>query len=360
MTDKRIGSAKSILIVDDIPDNLDLLKGVLGPHYGVKVAISGRVALKIAASSHPPDLILLDIMMPDMDGYEVCRLLKASEATRNIPIIFVTAKAEVDDETLGFALGAEDYITKPISPSVVLARVKTHLALYDQKKLLEDQVQVRTAELMVKNIELDETRIEVISQLGRAAEYRDDNTGMHIQRMSRFSRLLGLSAGLSEEKADMLMYASMMHDIGKIGIPDGVLLKPGKLTDMEFETIKKHPEIGAIIIGEQRCELLQQAREICLCHHEKWNGQGYPKGTCGEAIPLSSRIAAIADVFDALTSRRPYKDAWPVDKALALIAQQAGEHFDPGLTPLFVALKEDLLAIMGQYPDENVPLPAWF
>ncbi|MBF0094169.1 MAG: two-component system response regulator [Alphaproteobacteria bacterium] len=339
---------KSILIVDDTPDNLDILKGVLGPHFGVKIAINGRVALKIASSSHPPDLILLDVMMPDMDGYEVCRLLKANEATRDIPVVFVTAKSEVDDETYGFSLGAEDYIAKPISPPIVLARVRTHLALNDQRKLLEDQVQFRTAQLMVRNLELEETRIEVICQLGRAAEYRDDCTGAHIQRMSRSSKLLGLRAGLTEREADMLMYAAMMHDIGKIGIPDRILLKPGALTAEEFETIKMHPEIGAFIIGEQASDILRMARDICLSHHEKWDGSGYPRGLRGEDIPLSGRIVAIADVFDALISKRPYKDPWQVDTALDMIARQAGAHFDPDLVPLFVAMKPELTALMDQ------------
>lgn len=352
MAEAGLPDGKSILIVDDTPDNLDILKGVLGAHFGVKVAINGRVALKIAASSPKPDLILLDVMMPEMDGYEVCRRLKADGATRDIPIIFVTAKSEVEDEAHGFSLGAADYIAKPISPPIVLARVRTHLVLNDQRKLLEDQVQLRTAQLMIRNIELDETRIEVVCQLGRAAEYRDDSTGMHIQRMSRISRLLGLSVGFTEQEADMLMYAAMMHDIGKIGIPDEILRKPGPLTAEEFEKIKAHPEIGAAIIGEQRSELLRQAREICLTHHEKWNGSGYPKGLRGEEIPLIGRIVAISDVFDALTAVRPYKSAWPIDKALDLIEREAGRHFDPALPPLFLSLKPELLAIMGQFSND--------
>ncbi|MFN3077525.1 MAG: HD domain-containing phosphohydrolase [Alphaproteobacteria bacterium] len=348
--------SETILIVDDTPGNLDILKGILSPYYGIKIAINGRVALKVATSEQPPDLILLDVMMPDMDGYEVCRQLKATESTRNIPVIFVTAKSEVDDETLGFSLGAADYLVKPVSPPIVLARVNTHLTLSRQRKMLEDQLQFRTVQLLVRNIELDETRIEVIWQLARAAEYRDDHTGMHIQRMSHYAKLLGLQVGFGEEQAETLKHASMMHDIGKIGIADGVLLKAGALNEAEFETIKNHPEIGAAIIGEQGSELLCQARIICLTHHERWNGSGYPRRLYGEDIPLIGRISALADVFDALTSRRPYKDPWPIDTALEWIRQQAGEHFDPELVPLFLSQKPVLQEIMEKFADPAPPV----
>ncbi|MBF0587860.1 MAG: two-component system response regulator [Magnetococcales bacterium] len=344
---------KTILIVDDTPENLDVLKGILSPYYRLKIATNGRLALKIAFSPNPPDLILLDIMMPEMNGYEACRLLKENDKTQNIPILFVTAKSEVEDETKGFEMGAADYLVKPVSPPIVLARVKTHLGMHDQRKLLADQVAMRTQQLQSRNQELQETRIEVIRQLGRAAEYRDNETGMHIMRMSRYTKLLALRHGLSEPEAELLQQAAPMHDLGKIGIRDDILLKPGKLSDEEFTVIKSHTIIGKEIIGEQSAEVLNLGALIAYTHHEKWNGRGYPRGLKGEEIPLMGRLAAVADVFDALTSSRPYKKAWTVDDALSLIAREAGEHFDPKLAPLFVTLRPEIESIMLRYQEQD-------
>ncbi|MBF0218964.1 MAG: two-component system response regulator [Gammaproteobacteria bacterium] len=348
---------KSILLVDDTPENLDVLKGVLAPHYRIQIATNGRLALKIATSA-PPDIILLDIMMPDMDGYEVCQHLKNDVRTRDIPILFVTAKSDVEDEAKGFECGAADYLTKPISPPIVLARVKTHLAMHDQKRHLADQVADRTRQLNHRNQELEETRIEVIHQLGRAAEFRDNETGLHIIRMSRYAHLLALKVGLSEPEAEMIYQAAQMHDVGKIGIPDHILLKPGKLTPEEFEVIKKHPDIGYRIIGKQHSPLLNMGAMIAHTHHEKWNGGGYPQGLQGEAIPLAGRITAIADVFDALTSSRPYKKGWAIGDALALINKEAGNHFDPDLVPLFLTLRPEIEAIFNRYQDQQESPPA--
>ncbi|MEO5334628.1 MAG: response regulator [Magnetococcus sp. YQC-5] len=353
MNDQEHTPHETILIVDDVLENLDILKGLLESKYRVKVATNGRIAIKVALSSNPPDLILLDVMMPDMDGYEVCRFLKQDDRTRDIPILFVTSKAEVENESKGFELGAADYLLKPVSQSIVLARIKTHLALHDQRKLLTDQVEVRTAQLMLRNIEMEETRREVIHQLGRAAEYRDNETGMHVMRMCRYVRLLSLHAGLSDPEADLLMLAAPMHDLGKIGIPDHILLKPGKLTEEEFAVIQTHCEMGCKIIGEQKSEIMRLAALIALTHHEKWNGRGYPGNLLGEAIPMTGRLAAVGDVFDALTSVRPYKKAWSVDDALALIAKEGGEHFDPGLATIFVGLKPEIVEIMGQYQEKT-------
>jgi len=340
----------TLLVVDDTPENIDVLRGILGADYMVKIANNGPLALKIAAAQ-PPDLILLDVMMPVMDGYEVCRQLKENEATRDIPIIFVTARGEVADETLGFELGAADYITKPVSPPIVHARVRAHLALSNQRRHLEQLVAKRTGELERTNRELEKTHLIMLQQLGRAADYRDNETGMHIVRVGNFSKLLGLAAGFLESQAELLMYASMMHDIGKIGIPDHVLLKPGKLTEEEFEIIKKHPEIGAQIIGDHHAEVLKMAKQIALAHHEKWDGQGYPRGLSGEGIPIVGRIVAIADVFDALTCIRPYKRAWSIESALELIAEEAGRHFDPGLVNLFLSLETEVRRIATEYSD---------
>ena len=283
-----------LLIVDDTPENIDALRAILSADYALKVATNGALAVKIAKTA-APDLILLDVMMPGMNGYEVCRLLKASEETRHVPVIFVTTIGDIDAETRGFAMGAEDYITKPISPSIVLARVKTHLALYKQRRHLECLVKERTAEIEKSNRQLIKTHHAVIAQLGRAAEYRDNETGLHIVRVGYLSQMLARAAGFTEERADLMTHASKMHDIGKIGIPDHVLLKPGKLTPQEFDIIKAQPVIGAEIIGVRDSELLVMAREIALTHHEKWDGSGYPYGLQKEDIPITGRIVALVD-----------------------------------------------------------------
>lgn len=340
----------SLLVVDDTPENIDVLRGILGAEYSVKVANSGQLALKIVAAQ-PPDLILLDVMMPGMNGYEVCRRLKENEATRHIPVIFVTALGEAEDETRGFELGAADYIVKPVSPPIVRARVRAHLGLADQRRYLAHLVAERTGELERSNRQLEQTHLVMLKQLGRAADYRDNETGMHIVRVGNFSKLLGMAAGFLESQAELLMYASMMHDIGKIGVPDRILLKPGKLTAEEFEVIKKHPEIGAEIIGEHDAEVLKMAKLIALGHHEKWNGQGYPHGLGGTDISIAARIVAIADVFDALTCIRPYKRAWPIEDALELIEKEAGQHFDPELARLFLGMETEVRRIATEYSD---------
>lgn len=336
----------TILLVDDVADNLDILNEVLSPHYRTRVALSGEKALKIALSASPPDLILLDVMMPGLDGYQVCEQLKADPRTSGIPVIFVSAMGEMEDERRGLELGAVDYIAKPVSPALVLARVRTHLALHDRNRELARQVSERTAELF-------NTRQQIIRRLGRAAEFRDNETGNHIIRMSHFCRLIGQAAGLGEKSVEILYQASPMHDVGKIGIPDRIMLKPGPLDADEWEVMKRHPEIGAQIIGRHDDELLQTARTIALYHHEKWDGSGYPHGLKGEEIPLMARIAALADVFDALATTRPYKEAWPLEKILSHIEAQAGKHFDPALIePLKRALPE-MLQIQERFADRH-------
>ncbi len=339
----------SILVVDDTPDNISLLNGVLRDDYRVLVATNGEQALKIAAGDTPPDLILLDVMMPGMSGHEVCERLKANSITRKIPVIFVTAMNEVEDEAKGFALGAVDYITKPISPPIVKARVGTHLALYDQNRELELRVAERTKEL-------SETRMEIVKRLGRAGEFRDNETGMHVIRVAHYCRLLGQAIRMNEEDIDNLFNAAPMHDIGKIGIKDAVLLKPGKLDDEEMKHMRLHVQIGGDIMGEHHDGLLSTARLIALTHHEKWDGTGYPNGIKGEDIPLVGRITALADVFDALTSERPYKKAWPIEEATALIEREAGKSFDPVLAEKFLSILPQIVAAREKYAD--TPLTA--
>ncbi len=339
-------SRQRILVVDDMPDNIEVLRGVLHKEYLLLAAINGPKALQIAQSVEKPDIILLDVMMPDMDGYEVCRRLKSDSRTAHIPVIFVTGMGEVESETLALELGAVDYITKPIIPALVKARIKTHLALYDQSRELERLVQERTEELKG-------SRLQIIQDLGRAAEYKDNETGMHVLRMSNYARLIAEAAGMGTHAVDLVFNAAPMHDVGKIGIPDSVMLKPGPLNDEEWAIMKTHPVIGAEIIGDpQGSELLEVAVSVAKTHHEKWNGQGYPNGLSGEDIPIEGRVVAIADVFDALTSERPYKKAWSVEESIELMKREAGMHFDPQLIPLFVDILPEILKVKAAYADE--------
>lgn len=336
---------KTILVVDDTPENIDLLVASLREDYIVKAAINGEMALKIVEKSHP-DLILLDVMMPGIDGFEVCRRLKANYITRHIPVIFVTAMIGTEDEIRGLSLGASDYITKPISPPIVRARVQTHLALSDQNRELERKVQQRTEQL-------EETRLQIIQRLGRAAEYKDNETGLHVIRMSLYAYELALAAGMSEADANLLKHAAPMHDIGKIGIPDQILKKKGRLDEAELQIMHTHCQIGADIIGNDDSEILQLAKTVALTHHEKWDGTGYPNGLSGEAIPSVGRIVAIADVFDALTSERPYKEAWSVAEALAFMKSEAGTHFDPHLMEIFLSISDKIVQIQQRYAEQE-------
>ena len=318
-----------ILIVDDEPANLKILRQILQDHYRLSFARSGMAALELLAKE-PVDLVLLDIMMPGMTGFDVCQKMKASKTLDKVPVIFVTALKDTIDEEHGFQLGAVDYITKPVIPSIVLARVKAHLSL-------------------VQADVLKATQVDLIQRLGRAAEYKDNETGMHVQRMSRYSYVLARAYGINEDVAVELQLAAQMHDLGKIAIPDNILLKPGRLDTDEFRQMKAHAQIGADILSNPKSQLVALARSIAITHHEKWDGTGYPKGLSGTDIPIEGRIAAIADVFDALTSERPYKAAWSVEEAVALLEEQAGKHFDPTLVPLFIQELPKILEIKAEF-----------
>ena len=342
----------TILVVDDIPENIDILAGILSPHYRVVFATDGEGALRMAQRLPPPGLILLDVIMPDISGYEVCRRLKADLKTRDIPVIFVTGKTEAEDEAQGLRLGAVDYLHKASHASIVLQRVRIHLELHHQSQALEARVRERTRQL-------EETRLEIVRRLGRAGEYRDNETGMHVIRMSYYASLLAQAAGLPEAQSELLLQAAPMHDIGKIGIPDRILLKPGKLDAAEWDLMKKHTLIGGEIIGDHDSDLLRMARSVALTHHERWEGTGYPLGLAGAAIPVEGRIVAIADVYDALTSVRPYKQAWLPADAMAYIRNEASRAFEPELTRVFVELMPQLLEIRARYPDiEHPPIEA--
>ena len=328
MSDIHSTQRPTILVVDDEPLNLQVLRQLLHADYRLVFAKDGRSALSLATSS-APDLVLLDVMMPGMTGYEVCRALKDDARTRHVPVIFVTALADDADEALGLEAGAVDYITKPVSAPILQARVRTHLSL------------VRAEELHL-------TRMQAIRCLGIAAEFKDNETGAHVVRMSHYAQVLALAAGYGAAQADDMLHAAPMHDIGKIGIPDAILQKPGKLTDAEREVMKAHPLIGAQILGEHASPLFRMARTIALTHHEKWDGTGYPNGLAGADIPHVGRIVALADVFDALTSVRPYKPAWSVEEAMDFILSQSGTHFDPELVDLLVQSMPQILAIKAR------------
>ena len=335
---------KQILIVDDIVENINVLFNVLKDDYEVVAAKNGNQALRLAVKENPPDLILLDVMMPELNGFEVCRILKETFSTKNIPVIFVTAKDDEVDEKKGFSLGAVDYITKPVRPYIVLTRVKTHLALSDQKKHLEDIVKERTREL-------EETRLKIIQKLGKAGEFKDNETGLHILRMSKYAQLIGIAMGMSADEAELLLNVVPMHDIGKIGIPDKILLKPGKLDSDEWKVMQSHAQIGADILGIDKSEILREARICALTHHEKWDGSGYPNGLKALEIPIYGRIAAVSDVFDALTSERPYKKAWSVKNAITLIISEKGKHFQPELIDVFNEILPEILKIKSKFND---------
>lgn len=337
-------NGQTILVVDDSPENIDILSDVLRPHYRIRVATHGEKALKIIYSDDPPDLILLDIMMPEMSGLELCRRIKLNPDRCHIPIIFVTAMGSLDDEKQGFEIGAVDYITKPISPSIVLARVRTHLALYDQTRELERMVQQRT-------YELNATRHEIIHRLSCAAEHRDYETGHHVLRVAHYARILAKRHGLGERAVEIIFTTAPMHDVGKIGISDQLLRKAGALTASEWAIMRTHCRIGANIIGDHDDELLRNAQIIALTHHERWDGTGYPNGLKGEDIPISGRIVAIADVFDALLSERPYKSAFTLEEALTYMEHGDGTHFDPALMVTFRRCLPELLEVTNQYSD---------
>jgi putative two-component system response regulator len=366
MVDIGYADKPTILVVDDTPDNLSLMSGLLKDLYKVKIANNGERALKVAMTGTPPDIILLDIMMPVMDGYETCRHLKANTETRDIPVIFLTAKAEVEDEMRGFELGAVDYITKPISPPVVMARVNTHLQLKrmrdylkDQNAFLEDEVQRRTREVVA-------TQEVTILAMASLAETRDTDTGNHIRRTQHYLKVLAeklrrqprFSYFLDDDKTiDLLFKSAPLHDIGKVGIPDHILLKPGRFTPEEFEIMKTHAALGrdAIIAAEQRLGVdlpfLSFAKEIAYSHQEKWDGSGYPEGLSGDDIPISGRLMAVADVYDALICRRVYKEGMPHEKAVGIIVESKGSHFDPDVVEAFIEIADEFIKIAKRYED---------
>lgn len=344
-----------ILVVDDAPENIQVLMETLKDEYAIVAATGGEKALKVASSDNKPDIILLDVMMPGMNGYEVCERLKADEATKDIPVVFVTAMSEEEDEAKGLSLGAVDYVTKPFRPSLVKARVHNHLELKRHRDNLEELVRERTAELAL-------TKKVTIESLASLAETRDPETGGHIKRTQTYVKLLAERIQplhpdyLDAETIELLYLSAPLHDIGKVGVPDAILLKPGKLTNEEFEEMQRHAVYGRDAIASAEKELgensfLGLAREIAYGHHEKWNGSGYPQGLAGDAIPLSARLMAVADVYDALISKRVYKPPFPHAKAVSIITEGKGTHFDPDLVEAFLDSESEFRAVAYKYAD---------
>jgi putative two-component system response regulator len=371
MSDADILTRKpTVLVVDDTPQNLSVMSDLLQDLYMVKVASNGARALKIVRSQTPPDLILLDIMMPEMDGYAVCRELQADARTRNVPVIFLTALTDAADEEMGLALGAVDYITKPISPPIVLARVRTHLTLKAAADFLRDKNAFLEQEVARRTEEVRAVQDATILMMSSLAETRDNETGNHILRTQHYVRLLAeqlkshprFAAFLDDATIELLFKSAPLHDIGKVGIPDRILLKPGKLDAAEFEIMKTHTTLGreAIELAERRLgksvPFLACAKEIANSHQEKWDGSGYPEGLAGDAIPISARLMAVADVYDALISRRVYKKPMTHEQAVAVIRDGRAKHFDPDMVDVFLQNHDEFHAIAQRFLDTEVEL----
>lgn len=370
-TDARVQATDdlpTVLVVDDAPENLQILNALLKGHYRVKVANNGERALRLLQDDPLPDLILLDVVMPGIDGYEVCRRIKAEPRTASLPVVFVTSRTETADEAIGLELGAVDYITKPISTAITLSRIRTHVAMKrtaDKERLRGDELEREVRERTAAISALQEATIIAMSSL---AEARDNETGNHIRRTQHYVRALALhlrdhprfSHYLTARQIEILYKSSPLHDIGKVGIPDHILLKPGRLTADEFEIMKTHTTLGygalksaAEHMSGHEGAFLDCAAEIAHCHQEKWDGSGYPQGLRGEAIPISGRLMAVADVYDALVSRRVYKPPIPHEQAVAIILEGSGSHFDPDIVGAFNAITGEFADIALRFRDPN-------
>jgi len=343
-----------ILIIDDNEINIQLLEAVVTEAgYNSVLSITDSRKAENLYRAYQPDLVLLDLSMPHYDGFQVMEQFKRIEETPYLPVLVLTALQDNESKLRALEYGAQDFLTKPFNRLEILTRIKNILTV----RLLHRQIRQQNAELEKKvqerTRELQETRLEIIQRLGRAAEYKDNETGLHIIRMSRICARLGELAGLEQEQVELLLNTSPMHDIGKIAIPDAILLKPGLLTDSERKNMMRHPQIGYKLLDGHDSPLMRSAREIALTHHEKWDGTGYPRGLRGNEIPFNGRLAGLADVFDALTSRRPYKDPYPVEKAVDIIRSDREKHFDPELTDLFLQHIDDFVAIKEAFPEQE-------
>ena len=349
---------KTILIVEDEINYINYLSGLLKDSYQLKIALDGKTAIKIVSNINPPDLILQDVGLPDLSGYDICRMLKNDISTKNIPIIFVTAMSGIEDEARGLSLGAADYITKPFNPDLVKSRIRNHMELKTHRDSLEELVKARTRELEISQ----EITVDCMAAI---AEYRDPETGGHIKRIQRYVKILAVYLAnhpnfkdyLTPRVIDYLYLSASLHDIGKVGIRDNVLLKQGKLTAEEFNIMKSHTVIGkdAIAVSLKNKNLensyLKYGMEIAISHHEKWDGTGYPYGLKDKEIPISGRLTALADVYDALMSKRQYKPAFSHEKTRSIILDGRGTHFDPDIVDAFVQLEGQFKRISAEYSD---------
>jgi len=374
-SDEKIGSESifmdmkkdTLLVVDDTPENLTLMAGILRDAYRVKVATTGEKAITIAKNEPHPDLILLDIMMPELDGYEICRRLKSQPETRDIPVIFLTALSEIKDEKQGLEVGAVDYITKPISPPILMARVRNHLKLKAAADFLRDKNSYLEAEVDRRTHQVRAVQEVTILALASLAETRDNDTGNHLKRTQEYIKCLALhltaheqfSSRLTDSYLSMIIKSAPLHDIGKVGIPDSILLKPSSLTPEEFEIMKTHTILGRMAIENAekslgyQVDFLRVAKEIALSHHERWDGAGYPAQLAAEEIPLSARLMAVADVYDSLISRRVYKNAMLHEEARSIVIDQRETQFDPLIIDAFIDCAEEFRMIADRYIDNG-------
>lgn len=362
----ELASKKStILLVEDAPENIELIGGLLSQHYNVKIAATGERALKLLETGKPPDLILLDVILPGISGWVVCEAIKQMPHLQHVPVMFLTAKTDADDERAGLELGAVDYIRKPINPPILLARVDTHLQLKQARDFLRDNNAYLTAEVSRRMEQIVALQDVTVVALASLAETRDQETGNHMRRTQLYIEALvralrqhpKFADFLTDEEASIIVRAAPLHDIGKVGIPDRVLLKPGKLDPDEFEIMKTHTQLGhdALLHAEHampfKSQFLREARSIAWSHHEKWDGSGYPQGLAAEAIPIAARLMAVADVYDAIISKRCYKNSMSHDTALGVIRDGAGSHFDPDIAAAFLSIGDEIAQIASSHSD---------
>ena len=349
-----------ILVVDDVPQNIKLLEAYLVPQgYESIKAVNGREALAKLLNSRV-DLVLLDVMMPDIDGFEVTRRIRQDDKTRLLPIILVTALSEITDRVKGIEAGCDDFISKPVDKTELLARVKSLLKvkayndlMLNYQEELEAEVLRRTKELQQAHNQIKIASLDTIFRLSVASEYRDKDTGTHIRRVSHYCQAIARRLGLDEKTVEAILYAAPLHDLGKIGIPDRILSKPEKLVPVEIEIMKQHTVIGAKILAGSEADFIKLGAIIALNHHERWDGSGYPNGLSGNMIPIEGRIAAVADVFDALTSKRPYKEPFTLEKSLVIIKRWRESYFDPDVVDAFFDIQEEILSIKAKYSEDD-------
>ncbi|MBT3386412.1 MAG: response regulator [Desulfobacula sp.] len=360
--DFNSGSGR-ILVVDDEARNLRMMEAMLiSKGYDAVLVESGKQAIDIIKTCLP-DVILLDVMMPGMNGFEVAQVLKANNETCHIPIVMVTSLYDVEDRVKAFEAGADDFLSKPVDKTELIARVRSlikvkafHDHLINYQTRLENEVEKRTKQLNKAYGKIRESSFGTIQRLSRAAEYKDEDTGAHIQRMSHYSAAIARQMGMNDTVVESILLAAGMHDVGKIGIPDHILMKPGKLDKEEWQTMKLHTIIGGAILTGEKAGFIRLAERIALTHHEKWDGSGYPRGLSQKKIPIAGRIVAMGDVFDALTSKRPYKEAFSNEKSFSIIRENTGSHFDPDVSKAFFAVTDQILSIKESYKDDEASL----